>query len=385
MPYTLEVHRRQFLEHAITWGGIAFFGSARTHAAAFAQGTCGAPDGTFLGTIPVHGTTARATPFGQIVGGSGLDGRKFTDISSLQPDRLITPTRDVFVRTTAPPDALSAVRDRGLDADALLRAARPMGAHLIECAGNTDPDNFGLMSVADWRGVPLSDYLASHHQTAAAAPAILVSGVDHASSSRTSAAGASWVFSADAIRSTGAFLATHLNGEPLPLDHGAPVRLVVPGWYGCSWIKWVHAIAPVAEEEPPTPQMIEFSLRTHQRAVPRRALDYEPPVIDVAATPVRIEKYRVDGKLRYRVVGIVWGGHRPVDRLMIRFRAGEAPTAFTICPAPRTHRTWSLWDYWWTPPAPGVYSIALTAADPAIRTRRLDVSFYVRRVIVDEA
>ena len=69
---------------------------------------------------------------------------------------------------------------------------------------------------------------------------------------------------------------------------------------------------------------------------------------------------------------------------MIRFRAGEQPLPFSVCPAPRTHRIWSLWDYRWRPTEPGLYNIALTAADPSIRTRRLDVSFYVRRVIIDE-
>jgi hypothetical protein len=69
---------------------------------------------------------------------------------------------------------------------------------------------------------------------------------------------------------------------------------------------------------------------------------------------------------------------------MIRFRAGDTPRAFTLCPPPRTHRTWSLWDYRWRPETPGLYSIALTAADPSVRTRRLDVSFYVRRVYIDE-
>jgi hypothetical protein len=69
---------------------------------------------------------------------------------------------------------------------------------------------------------------------------------------------------------------------------------------------------------------------------------------------------------------------------MIRFRAGDAPTPFTLCPAPRTHQTWSLWSYRWRPAEAGLYSIALSAADRSIRTRRLDVSFYVRRVFIDE-
>ena len=71
--------------------------------------------------------------------------------------------------------------------------------------------------------------------------------------------------------------------------------------------------------------MIEFSLRTHQPDREALARDYEPPVIDVAATPIRVEKRRVEGRLEYRVVGIVWGGERPVERLAIRFNVGEAP------------------------------------------------------------
>jgi DMSO/TMAO reductase YedYZ molybdopterin-dependent catalytic subunit len=160
--------------------------------------------------------------------------------------------------------------------------------------------------------------------------------------------------------------------------------LVVPGWYGCSWIKWVNEIRLVGPDAPVTGQMIEFSLRTHQRAVPTLARDYEAPAIDLAAMPIRVEKRRVDGRLTYRVVGIVWGGQRTVDRLMIRFRAGDTPQPFQLCPAPRQHQTWSLWEYHWQPSSPGLYTIALSAADASIRTRRLDVSFYVRRVYVEE-
>ena len=52
-----------------------------------------------------------------------------------------------------------------------------MGTHLLECAGNNNPANFGLMSVAAWDGVPLVDRspVCGRH---AAATAVLVSGVD---------------------------------------------------------------------------------------------------------------------------------------------------------------------------------------------------------------
>ena len=52
-----------------------------------------------------------------------------------------------------------------------------MGAHLCECAGNNNPANFGLMSVAEWDGVPLTDVL-SRLKRRSDATAVLVSGVD---------------------------------------------------------------------------------------------------------------------------------------------------------------------------------------------------------------
>src|SRR5687768_8310393 len=378
------MERRSLLRAGLMWGGVAFLGATRTLAEHLAAQSCeGAPAGELLDTLPLHGDTARRTPFGEILGGPGLDARRFTDLSVLRPDRLVTPTSEMFIRTVAPPALRLPPATWPLPLDALRRDARAMGAHLIECSGNTDPDNFGLMSVAEWDGVPLTDVVAALPNRAGAA-AVVVSGFDEHPPSRSSNPGASWVLPLDALDRLGAFLALRMNGDALIPDHGAPVRLVVPGWYGCSWIKWVNDIRFVGADEPVTSQMMEFSLRTHQGGIPKLARDYAAPVIDLAAMPIRVEKRRVAGRLEYRVVGIVWGGDKPVDRLTIRFRAGEAPTPFAICPAPRTHRTWSLWDYRWRPTEPGVYNIALDAADPAIRTRRLDASFYVRRVVIDE-
>ena len=360
------------------------------------------PAGELLGTLPFMGTRAFDAPLGRLIGGPGLDARMFTDLSDLDAGRLITPASRIFIRTSAPADLTPRLAQWKIvagpvtiPAAALRSAARPMGEHLIECSGNTDPQNFGLMSAAAWDGVPLADIVARMHPTrlrsssyggqAAKDWGVRVSGLDDESAaSRQSVAGASWVFPLDTLERLGAFLAVRMNGEPLPPDHGAPVRLVVPGWYGCTWIKWVNDIALVGRDEPATSQMREFAGRTHQTGTPERARDYEPASIDLAATPIRIEKRRLDGRTHYRVVGIIWGGDRTTDRLMIRFSPNEPFQSFDICPPQRTHRTWSLWEYRWTPERPGVYDIVLKAADPRIRTRRLDVYFYSRRVRVHD-
>src|SRR5204862_7518096 len=104
-----------------------------------------------------------------------------------------------------------------------------------------------------------------------------------------------------------ALLATGMNGAPLPPDHGFPVRLIVPGWYGCACIKWIDRIDLVAADAPATTQMREFARRTHQNGEPALAREFTPAVIDQAAMPVRVEKWLADGRIAYRVIGVMWG------------------------------------------------------------------------------
>lgn len=398
----VPLSRRTVLGHAARATAAALWcGPWLAHAGpASAQVPCppGVDPGELLDTLPLHGTRPGQTPFGRLVGGTGLDARQFTDLSALQPDRLITPASEVFVRTTEPPqlrdrrgpwvirvtrrppEAASQITDR-----AIASAARPMGVHLIECAGNTDPLNFGLMSAAAWDGVPLREILAqAGGRPRTAGDGLLVRGVDQTLAGWRSQPGASWVIPFSDSALDRAFLAVRMNGAPLSADHGAPVRLVVPGWYGCAWIKWVDALEVVGPDAPATSQMLEFAGRTHQDGRPALARDFEAPSIDLAATPIRVEKRRVAGRLRYRVVGIVWGGDTPVTELRIRFGAGDAFRSVALCPAPGDTRTWSLWEYWWDPERPDTYDIALAAATPGVRTRRLDLSWYLRRVRVDE-
>ena len=352
--------------------------------------------GTLVGTLPLFRDRSVAQPFGQKFGGVGLDARLITELSRLDPTTLITPNDLAYIRTEIPAAASAhegpwtieagglVAKDTTLDLEVLARGARPMGPHLFECSGNANPSNFGLMSVAAWDGVPLVD-VVSRLKPTTEATAVLVSGFDHVGQvSQRSIVGASWVFPLDALQRLGAHLSVRMNGEPLPPDHGKPVRLVVPGWYGCSWIKWVNAIRLVGPEEPATSQMVEFAGRTHQTDPHTLARDYAPADIQTAATPVRVEKRRGPNGLTYRIVGIVWGGTKAVDRLAIRFGKDGAFTPFAVCPTPTTHAMWSLWEYQWRPAAAGVYDIALKVADPSAPQRRLDTGYYTRQVRIDE-
>jgi DMSO/TMAO reductase YedYZ molybdopterin-dependent catalytic subunit len=391
--------RRRFLTRAAALGGLALAGPDAWLARLAAQAPCtGGPEGELVRVLPFSAPGARETPLGEMVGGAGLDARLFTDLSMLGAGALVTPTAQVYVRTAAPSrlprDAAAWTIALGpgtggsgpsVGAAALAGDAQPMGAHVMECAGNSNPQNFGLMSAVEWDGVLLSRVLARLSRPAGAT-AVMVTGLDdEASGSQASQPGASWVFPVEAVDRLAPFLAVRMNGQPLTPDHGAPVRLVVPGWYGCAWIKWITRIEWVAADAPATSQMREFAGRTHQDGVPALARDYAPPAIDTAAMPIRVEKRRGPSGLDYRIVGIVWGGSRPVDRLAIRVKADGAWTEFPICPGPRTAAVWSLWTYRWKPAGPGLYDIALRVPDLSWPQRRLAMGYYVRQVGIEEA
>ncbi|MDX6646410.1 MAG: hypothetical protein QOK40_2137, partial [Miltoncostaeaceae bacterium] len=58
-------------------------------------------------------------------------------------------------------------------------------------------------------------------------------------------------------------LAYELNGQPLPPQHGFPLRLVVPGWYGMTNVKWLTAITAVARPFDGPQQVVSYHLRQH--------------------------------------------------------------------------------------------------------------------------
>jgi DMSO/TMAO reductase YedYZ molybdopterin-dependent catalytic subunit len=351
--------------------------------------------GRFVRTLTLgDGPGSNRPPLNQLVG-SGLDARLFTDLSGLAAGAMITPNDHFYVRTECPIGAAAihewmlalggdVRRPQTLRFDTLERLVSPMGTHLLECAGNTNPNNYGLMSVARWDGIPLGALL-DRIRPVSPTSRVLVAGVDDDQHpSRTSTPGASWIFSRVELERARAFLATRMNGAPLPPHHGAPIRLVVPGWYGCACIKWVNRIDLVADGAEATSQMREFAARTHQASDATRAREFSPAVIDVAAVPVRVEQWAIDGRPVYRIIGIVWGGSVPTRTLQIRFRTDGLWVDVSDYRPPQSTATWSLWSHDWRPAEPGRYQVVLRTKDPGVRTRRLDLFFYVRSVEITE-
>ncbi|MGB2635060.1 MAG: molybdopterin-dependent oxidoreductase [Candidatus Acidiferrum sp.] len=326
-------------------------------------------------------------PMGQLLGAE-LDGRLFTDLSLLTPENPVTPTNDFYIRTRAS-KLLDSTKPWSIQLAGLIekpitlravdveKMAKPMGLHLMECAGNSRSAHFGMLSVADWHGVSVQEILQGAKPTSSSAR-VLISGFDqYSSESRSSVPGASWIFTSEQLKTSGAFLATKMNGQPLTPDHGAPVRLLVPGWYGCACIKWVNEISFVPDDAPATSQMQEYANRTMQTGVPVLAKDYRPALIDLAAMPIRIEKWFVHGKIKFCVAGIQWGGSIPIEGLEIRLNPEE-----NFVPVedfqPSANDQWRFWSHVWTPQASGKYFVRLRPQGPNVIAPRLNSGYYER-------
>jgi DMSO/TMAO reductase YedYZ molybdopterin-dependent catalytic subunit len=348
-------------------------------------------DGTLLEVVPFSGEGN--PPMGKAVG-TELDGRLLTDLSTLTPENPLTPVDRFFIRTRASKLLNTSTpwvihlgglinKPETIRVETLANQARSMGGHLIECSGNARTAHFGLMSAAAWDGELLEDILKAAKPRVSGAR-LLVSGFDrYKEESMTSVAGASWIFSLEQLFSAGAFLATKMNGQPLSADHGAPVRLLVPGWYGCVCIKWVDQIDYVPDDTAATSQMREYAGRTLQSGVPAVAREYQPATMGAVAMPVRIEKWRIAGKVRYRIAGILWGSPRPSHGLGIRFNPGEE---FVLVEGvePPAEDSWSFWSHAWSPPRPGEYTIRMRMKTGNLDTRRLDAGYYDRSVEIAE-
>jgi DMSO/TMAO reductase YedYZ molybdopterin-dependent catalytic subunit len=183
--------------------------------------------------------------------------------AEVRPERitgLITPAGQHYVRDHFPiPDAPDHIEVTGLvgtPGRVTLAELRAMPARrltvTLECAGNgrafLEPHapgeqwHLGAVGTAEWAGVPLRDVLERAGPRRDAVE-VLFAGADRGT---PGALGREIAFErslpiADAL-SDGPLLAHEMNGAPLPREHGAPLRLVMPGWYGMASVKWLARI-----------------------------------------------------------------------------------------------------------------------------------------------
>src|SRR5262249_5397317 len=146
---------------------------------------------------------------------------------------------------------------------------------------------------------------------------------------------------AEALRDE-VLLAWEMNGEPLPPQHGYPLRLVVPGWYGMTSVKWLERITPIDRPFDGYQQANAYRLRAHEddgglpiaRMYPRALM--VPPGV-----PEFFSRRRLLEAGLCRLEGRAWSGFGPVERVEVAVDGDWREAALE--PGP-TRWAWSGWS-----------------------------------------
>jgi len=256
------------------------------------------------------------------------------------------PLDQFYVRTRPPklperwPIRVTGHVHQQIDLDPWAFEGEDQGEVLMECSGNRRLTSFGLISTNRWEGVRLRDLLAEIELTPEAKGLEVIGfggqGVE---------VDRSWIFPLEVLDQ--AFLATHLAGEALPLLHGAPARLIVPGWYGCCAIKWVRELRFVGADARPSPHMYAYASRVHQE-ITNQALAWQGRQ-QATALATRVEHW-TDGRRSWRQVhGLMWGAPAGVGLSIRTATEGVEWTPVDAYSQESTERTWRLWTHRWEP------------------------------------
>jgi sulfane dehydrogenase subunit SoxC len=160
-------------------------------------------------------------------------------------------------------------------------------------------------------------------------------------------------------------LAWEMNGEPLPPQHGFPLRLVVPGWYGMTSVKWLERITLVAVPFAGYQQTDAYRFRADEEDegealawIAPRSLMIPPGIPDfhtrrrfVESGPCRLE-------------GRAWSGVAPIAAVEVSFDGGSEWEPAQLEAGP-SRWAWSAWHATWEPEAPGEYVLSCRARDEA--------------------
>ncbi|MFJ7178401.1 sulfite oxidase [Streptomyces massasporeus] len=249
----------------------------------------------------------------------------------------------------------------------------------LECAGNgralltprpvSQPWLVEAVGTAEWTGVPLR-LLLREAGVEPDAVDVVFTGADH---------GVERGVEQDYQRGLplgvatgddpGVLVAYAMNGAPLPPQHGSPLRLVVPGWYGMAQVKWLRDITVLATPFTGFQQSVAYRIR-------REPGEAGQPVTLVAPRALLIPPGFPDFMSRSRVVapgtvtleGRAWSGHAPVTAVEVSTDDGTTWRPADLEPDHGHRWAWRRWSSVWTA-APGDHVLSVRAHDGSGRTQ----------------
>lgn len=241
----------------------------------------------------------------------------------------------------------------------------------IECAGNgrawltprpvSQPWLTEAVGTAEWTGTPLAPLLARCGARRDAAD-VVFTGADHGIERGVEQDYARALSLADASHPD-VLLAYEMNGQPLPPQHGAPVRLVVPGWYGMAHVKWLRSIEVLDHEFTgfQNDHAYRFKSDADERGEPvtrmrPRALLIPPGFPDF------MSRTRVVDMGVHELVGRAWSGSGPVTRVQVSADCGLTWADAVLDPLASPWE-WQRWRFSWRAEIAGAAELWCRATD----------------------
>lgn len=252
--------------------------------------------------------------------------------------------------------------------------ARPAHTHAVtlECAGNgrallsprtvSQPWLAEAIGTAEWTGTPLAPLLEEAGLLSDALE-VVFTGLDRGVQGGVEHAYARSLPLTEALRAD-VLLAYAINGRPLPSQHGFPLRLIVPGWYGMTHVKWLAAVDVVAEPFRGWQQEDAYKIHRSEddpgtpvtRMLPR-ALLAPPGIPDFMSR----SRFLVAGPCA--LVGRAWSGWAPIERVEVSIDGGARWTDAAL-DEPLDEYAWRGWRTTWDA-RPGEHELCCRATDAA--------------------
>jgi DMSO/TMAO reductase YedYZ molybdopterin-dependent catalytic subunit len=237
----------------------------------------------------------------------------------------------------------------------------------FECSGNRGPLS-GLSGNGRWTGLPLKTVLDAAGVEPSAREFVFF-GADHGTEEiewRTQKFTLEQNFGRslprDKALSPDLFLAYAMNGEPLTKHQGAPLRLLVPGYYGVCNVKWLNHIH-LQEEQ----YLGRFQARWY-RTLRGEMIDGELMWKESAVMQMNLKSFiaRVtkNGN-QYKVLGVILNDGSPLKSVEVKVDDGPWQAAALDTATAKDKYSWKYFTYTWNNPAPGDHTLVSRVTDAA--------------------
>lgn len=161
-------------------------------------------------------------------------------------------------------------------------------------------------------------------------------------------------------------LAYEMNGKPLSAEHGFPMRLVVPGWYGIAWVKWLNRIEVHDRRYMSKFMAREYvTIRGEEEDGQTTWRETSVSLMNVKSIVARVVRLK-GGHLR--VSGAAWSNGAPIKTVELQINGGPW-RATQLDQEQKAPYAWTFWSYDWKNPSAGEHTLVSRASDQKGRTQ----------------